>query len=71
MLKLTATVGIATAFLAQPISAQAAAVSSKMAGRVRDERYFGIDKTDHAIVTRGRRKDNGTKQAIVDQPRAA
>jgi hypothetical protein len=42
-----------------------------MAGRVRDERYFGIDKTDHAIVTRGRRKDNGTKQAIVDQPRAA
>jgi len=33
---------------------------------IRDERYFGIDKTDHAIVTRGRRKDNGTKQAIVE-----
>ena len=70
MLKLTATVGIATAFLAQPISAQAAAVSSKMAGRVRSEALAERKLADAQAALRREKQEAGQASAAADQAKA-
>ena len=70
MLKLTATVGIATAFLAQPISAQAAAVSSKMAGRVRSEALAERKLADAQAALQREKQEARQASAEADQAKA-